>query len=88
MLITVRFVNLGVRIAGPNITVLVDICPIIFGPFTCPTVRIGIVDTCKNLPGPLDIEIATRLDLIGAFSGYAGLTADNKQATAPFVIAR
>jgi hypothetical protein len=50
--------------------------------------RIGIVDPCKNLPGPLDIEIAALLDLIGAPSGYAGLTVNNKQAAAPFVAAR
>jgi len=50
--------------------------------------RIGIVDACKNLPGPLDIKISTRLDLIGAFSGYAGLTVNNKQAAAPFIASR
>ncbi|UDL90525.1 hypothetical protein LGH82_03985 [Mesorhizobium sp. PAMC28654] len=36
----------------------------------------------------MDIKIATLLDLIGAFSGYAGLPVNNKQATAPFVTAR
>ena len=82
------FANVRVRIAIPNITVLVDNCPVIFGHFTGPTMRIGIVDTCKNLPRPLDIEIAARLDLIGASSGYAGLTVNNKQAAAPFVTAR
>lgn len=84
----VRFVNLRVRVACPGISVLVDNRPVIPGHFTSPTVRVRIVDPRKNLPGPLDIEIAALLDLVVAFSGYAGLTVNSKQAAAPFITAR
>jgi len=80
--------NIRVRIAGPGITVLIDNRPVILGHFTCPAMRVRVVDAGKNLLGPLDVEIAPLLDLIGASSGYAGLAVDNKQATAPFVVAR
>ncbi len=85
---TVRCANVRVPIAFPNIAVLVDNRPVIHGHFTGPAMRIGIVDTRKNLPGSLDIEIAALLDLVGASSGYAGVTVNNKQAAAPFITAR
>jgi hypothetical protein len=50
--------------------------------------RVGIVDAGKNLLGALDVEIAALLDLIGASSGYAGLTVNHKKAAASFITAR
>ncbi|MDG4898060.1 hypothetical protein P9272_31450 [Mesorhizobium sp. WSM4976] len=50
--------------------------------------RVRIVDTGENLVGALDVEIAALLDLVGAFSGDAGLAVNDKQAAAPFVTAR
>jgi hypothetical protein len=86
--LTVSFANVRVPIAFPRITVLVYNCPVIFGHITSPTMRIRIVDTCKNLPRPLDIEIAALFELIGASSGYARLTVYNKQTAAPFITTR
>src|SRR5262245_6786090 len=84
----VSFADIRVPIALPNMPVLVYDCPVIFGHFTRAAIRVRIVNTCEYLPRPLDIKIAAPLDLIGASSGYASLTVNNKQAAAPFITVR
>jgi len=86
--VAVGFVDLRVRIACPGITVLIDNGPVILRHFTCPAMRVRVVDAGENLLGALDVEVAALLDLIGAFSGYAGLALNDKLATAPFITTR
>ena len=75
-----------ISIAGPFVTLFVDVGPIVFGPIVSVQGRGRIIDSRIDLARAVDLELASFSDVIRASSRYPDLPLHDEQAAAPFVI--